>query len=94
MIAGRIICASLTVGDGDTVKWDGQNMRLLGEGVPLSPGIDTAQTYAKWMKERKPALVTNERPEELLAERGLEVMFSGMDPHMQRNERVVSRRLP
>lgn len=67
---------------------------VAGEGVPLSPGIDTAQTYAKWMKERKPALVTNERPEELLAERGLEVMFSGIDPHMQRNERVVSRRRP
>lgn len=33
MIAGLILCASLTVVDGDTVKCDGQNMRPLGEGV-------------------------------------------------------------
>ncbi|WP_246799941.1 hypothetical protein [Rhizobium indicum] len=44
------------------------------------------------MKERKLALVAKERPKELLAERGLKVMFSGMDPRMQRNERVASRR--
>jgi hypothetical protein len=41
MIAGLIICASLTVVYGDTVKSDGQNMRLLGEGVPFVSGIDT-----------------------------------------------------
>nr|WP_260686673.1 hypothetical protein [Rhizobium bangladeshense] len=31
IIAGLIICASLTAVDGDTVKCDGQNMRLLGD---------------------------------------------------------------
>ncbi|ANL58565.1 hypothetical protein AMC85_CH01148 [Rhizobium phaseoli] len=43
MIAGLIFCASLTAVDGDTVKCDGQNMRLLGEGVPFVSGIDTSR---------------------------------------------------
>ncbi|MGO7564210.1 hypothetical protein [Rhizobium leguminosarum] len=46
------------------------------------------------MSGRKLALVADERPNELLAERVLKVMFSGMDPRMQRNERAVSRRRP
>lgn len=37
MIAGLIICASLSVVDGDTVKCDGQNMRLLGEDATKEP---------------------------------------------------------
>ncbi|MGO6782146.1 hypothetical protein ACCS92_05395 [Rhizobium ruizarguesonis] len=53
-------------------------------------GIDTPQTHAKWMKERKLALVAKERLKEPLAERGLKVMFSGIDLRMQRNERAVS----
>ncbi|WP_409566593.1 hypothetical protein [Rhizobium leguminosarum] len=52
MIAGLIICASLTVVDGDTVKCDGQNMR---EGIPFVSGIDTPEigSHAKCIKERK-----------------------------------------
>ncbi|WHO77453.1 thermonuclease family protein [Rhizobium leguminosarum] len=79
MIAGLIICASLTVVDGDTVKCDGQNMRLLGEGVPFVSGIDTPEigSHAKCIKERKLALIAKERLKEFLAERGLKVVFSG-----------------
>ncbi|MBY2996730.1 thermonuclease family protein [Rhizobium leguminosarum] len=79
MIAGLIICASLSVVDGDTVKCDGQNMRLLGEGVPFVSGIDTPEigSHAKCMKERKLALIAKGRLKELLAEKGLRVVFSG-----------------
>jgi len=79
MIAGLIICAALTVVDGDTVKCDGQNMRLLGEGVPFVSGIDTPEigSHAKCSKERKMALIAKGRLNELLAERGLKVVFSG-----------------
>jgi endonuclease YncB( thermonuclease family) len=63
---------------------------VAGGGVPFVSGIDTPQTHAKCMKERKLALVAKERPKELLAARGLKVMFSGMDLRMQRNERAVS----
>ncbi|MBB4255736.1 hypothetical protein FHT69_006627 [Rhizobium sp. BK008] len=37
MIAELIVCATTAI-DGDTVKCDGQNMRLLGEGVPFVSG--------------------------------------------------------
>jgi endonuclease YncB( thermonuclease family) len=79
MIAGLIICASLTVVDGDTVKCDGQNMRLLGEGVPFISGIDTPEigSHAKCIRERKLALIAKRRLKELLAEKGLRVVFSG-----------------
>ncbi|MBY5881754.1 thermonuclease family protein [Rhizobium leguminosarum] len=79
MIAGLIICASLTVVDGDTVKCDGQNMRLLGEGAPFVSGIDTPEVgaHAKCFKEQKLALIAKGRLKELLAEKGLRVVFSG-----------------
>nr|WP_221960717.1 hypothetical protein [Rhizobium laguerreae] len=54
MIAGLIICASLSVVDGDTAKCDGQNMRLLGEGVPFVSGIDTPEIGArKWSPKQR-----------------------------------------
>ncbi|MBX5017521.1 thermonuclease family protein [Rhizobium lentis] len=79
MIAGLILCASLTAVDGDTVKCDGQNMRLLGEGVPFVSGIDTPEigSHAKCIKERKLALIAKVRLKELLAEKGLRVVFIG-----------------
>ncbi|WP_434712836.1 thermonuclease family protein [Rhizobium sp. YTUHZ045] len=79
MMAGLILCASLTAVDGDTVKCDGQNMRLLGEGVSFVSGIDTPEmgSHAKCIKERKLALIAKGRLKELLAEKGLRVMFSG-----------------
>jgi hypothetical protein len=56
-----IICASLSVVDGDTVKCDGQNMLLLGEGVPYVSGIDTPEigSHAKCINERKLALIAD-----------------------------------
>ncbi|WP_432444253.1 hypothetical protein [Rhizobium leguminosarum] len=50
MIAGLIICASLTVVDGDTVKFDGQNMRLLAEKglrVVSSGAIDKTPSHRR-----------------------------------------------
>ncbi|MGO8403977.1 thermonuclease family protein, partial [Rhizobium ruizarguesonis] len=40
MIAAILMCASLTAVDCDTVRCDGQPMRLLGGGVPFVSGID------------------------------------------------------
>jgi len=74
-----LMCASLTAVDGDTVRCDGQLMRLLGGGVPFVSGIDTPEigSHAKCIKERKLALIAKRRLKELLAERGLRVEFSG-----------------
>ncbi|TBA43660.1 thermonuclease family protein [Rhizobium ruizarguesonis] len=79
MIATILMCATLTAVDGDTVRCDGQLMRLLGGGVPFVSGIDTPEigSHAKCLKERKLALIAKGRLKELLAERGLQVAFSG-----------------
>lgn len=55
MISALIVCAALSVVDGDTIKCDGQNMRLLGEGVVNVRGVDTPEVGrgAKCSKERR-----------------------------------------
>jgi len=92
MMAGLIICASLSVVDGDTVKCNGQNMRLLGEGVPFVSGIDTPEigSHARCLKERKLALIAKGRLRELLAEKGLRVMFSGAVDKTQMHRPLVN----
>ncbi|WP_259671198.1 MULTISPECIES: hypothetical protein [unclassified Rhizobium] len=62
---------TLTAVDGDTVKRDGQNMRLLREGVPFVSGIDTPEigSHAKCIKERKLALIAKGRLKELWLKR-------------------------
>ncbi|AHG49107.1 nuclease (plasmid) [Rhizobium leguminosarum bv. trifolii CB782] len=92
MMAGLIICASLSVVDGDTVKCNGQNMRLLGEGVPFVSGIDTPEigSHARCLKERKLALIAKGRLRELLAEKGLRVMFSGAVDKTQTHRPLVN----
>ncbi|NNU39596.1 thermonuclease family protein [Rhizobium sophorae] len=92
MIAGLILCASLTAVDGDTIKCDGQNMLLLGEGVPFASGTDTPEigSHAKCMKERKLALIAKGRLKELLAEKGLRVVFSGSVDRTQSHRHLVN----
>lgn len=43
MLSTIIICASLSVVDGDTIKCEGQNMRLLGEGFVNLRGVDAQE---------------------------------------------------
>lgn len=80
MIATLLVCASLAAVDGDTVKCDGQNLRLLGEGVPFVSGVDTPEigSHAKCDKERKLALLAKARLKEILAEGGLTIEFYGV----------------
>ncbi|PDT14315.1 nuclease [Rhizobium sp. J15] len=81
MIAAVVMCTSLTAVDGDTVRCDGQLMRLLGGGIPYVWGIDTPEigSHAKCLKERKLALIAKGRLRELLAERGLQIEIKGYD---------------
>ncbi|ANL41445.1 thermonuclease family protein [Rhizobium phaseoli] len=92
MITGLILCASLTAVDGDTVKCDGRNMRLLGEGVPFVSGIDTPEigSHAKCMKERKLALIAKGRLKELLAEKGLRIEWSGAVDKTQSHRPLIN----
>lgn len=63
-----VACASLVVIDGDTIKCDGQNMRLLGGGVPFKSGVDAPEmgSRAKCEFERDLALKAKARLKELL----------------------------
>lgn len=68
MPAAFILCASLLAVDGDTVRCDGQNMRLLGGGIVNQYGIDAPEigSHARCAKERKLALLAKRRLQELL----------------------------
>jgi hypothetical protein len=52
---------------------------VAGDGVPFVSGIDTPEigSHARCIKERKLALIPKERLNELLAEKGLRVEWSG-----------------
>ncbi|TCM62365.1 thermonuclease family protein [Rhizobium sp. BK068] len=80
MITTLLLCAPLTAVDGDTAKCDGQNLRLLGEGVPFVSGIDTPEigSHAKCIEERKLALLAKGKLEDILAEGGLTIEFYGV----------------
>jgi endonuclease YncB( thermonuclease family) len=79
--AAMLMCSSLFAVDGDTVRCDGQLMRLLGGGIPFVSGIDTPEigSHAKCLKERKLALIAKGRLRELLEGRGLRIEIKGYD---------------
>ena len=80
MIASLIICAHLAVVDGDTLKCDGQLLRLLGEGTPFVSGIDTAELRTwRCQKERKLAHLARMRLKELVTGRTLKIVAKGRD---------------
>ncbi|MCB5201662.1 thermonuclease family protein [Neorhizobium sp. T786] len=67
MISALILCATLSVSDGDTLKCDGQLLRLLGSGVVNEVGIDTPELRTwKCQKERRLAKLAKNRLRELL----------------------------
>lgn len=75
-----IVCASLSVVDGDTIKCDGQNMRLLGGGIVDVRGIDTPELRTwKCEKERKLAKLARNRLKELLAGKKPRIIAEGED---------------
>jgi len=63
-----ISCASLIVIDGDTIKCEGQNMRLLGGGVPFKSEVDAPEmgSRSKCEYERNLAQQAKARLKELL----------------------------
>ena len=53
LAASVVSCLSLSAVDGDTIKCNGQNMRLLGNGEPFKSGVDTPEIRnAKCSQER------------------------------------------
>jgi endonuclease YncB( thermonuclease family) len=91
MIETILICVSLIAVDGDTVKCDGENMRLLGQGVPFVSGIDTPEmgSRAKCEKERKLALLAKYRLKDLLKGGELVVVYSGVRDKTQTRRKLI-----
>lgn len=80
MLGTLIICAHLAVVDGDTIKCDGQLMRLLGEGIPFVSGIDTPELKTwKCQKERRLARLAKARLKTLVDGRKLKIVAFGRD---------------
>lgn len=81
MLGTLIVCASIYVWDGDTIRCDGQNMRLLGGGIVNKVGIDTPEigSRAKCEKERRLALIAKGRLRELLKGERVRIEVLGAD---------------
>lgn len=91
-----IVCASLIVIDGDTIKCDGQNMRLLGGGVPFKSGVDAPEmgSRAKCEFERDLALRAKARLKELLLNGVPRIEDSGARDRTQSRRPLVDIYLP
>lgn len=79
MAVGAIIfCMALSVYDGDTVRCDGQRLRLLGEGVVDVRGIDTPE-LSKWKceKERRLAKIAKARLKQLIDGKRVKIVSFG-----------------
>ncbi|WP_309589084.1 thermonuclease family protein [Rhizobium rhizogenes] len=91
-----VACASLVVIDGDTIKCDGQNMRLLGGGVPFKSGVDAPEmgSRAKCEYERDLALKAKARLKELLLDGVPRIEDSGARDRTQSRRPLVNIYLP
>ncbi|MNL20933.1 hypothetical protein D3C87_1422050 [compost metagenome] len=97
VVAGKgVSCASLIVIDGDTIKCDGQNMRLLGGGVPFKSGVDAPEmgSRAKCDYERDLALKAKARLKELLLDGVPRIEDSGARDRTQSRRPLVNIYLP
>jgi endonuclease YncB( thermonuclease family) len=83
MLGTLIVCASLAIVDGDTVKCmpSGQNLRLLGGGIVNELGIDTPEigSHAKCTKERKLALLAKARLKSIIEGKKIRIEAMGVD---------------
>jgi endonuclease YncB( thermonuclease family) len=87
MAASVISCLHLSAVDGDTIKCNGQNMRLIGDGVPFKTGIDTPETggRAKCDRERMLGREPKKRLVELLRRPNLQIEDTGQGRHNGRS---------
>ena len=87
-------CAVLLVVDGDTVKCDGQNLRMMGDGAPYVSGFDTPELgwRADCRVENRLGIMAAARTSEMIDIEGLQIEDSG---RLDRDDRpLVKIRLP
>ncbi|WP_018428195.1 hypothetical protein [Hoeflea sp. 108] len=96
LLAATILsCSTLTAVDGDTIRCNGQNMRLIGDAVPFKTGIDTPETggRAKCERERILAKAAKKRLAELLEDPGLRIEDTGYRDKTSQRRPLVRIRL-
>jgi endonuclease YncB( thermonuclease family) len=75
-----IICASLVAVDGDTLRCDGQLLRLLGSGKPNVVGIDTPELRSyKCPAEKIAAQKAHRRLSALIKGQRVTIIAHGID---------------
>ncbi len=88
-----LTCLSLAVIDGDTLKCDGERLRLLGDGAPNVAGFDTPETYRpKCQAELELGRAATSRMKELVQTPGFRIEDSGVRDKFGR--KLVAVRLP
>ncbi|MFN3169313.1 MAG: thermonuclease family protein [Hyphomicrobiales bacterium] len=89
-----ILCASLMVIDGDNVRCDGVNLRILGDGAPDIVGVDAPEIdwRADCDYEIQLGQQATERLAQLIQTPGLVIEDSGEIDHFERP--LVTLRLP
>lgn len=77
-----IICSMLTVVDGDTVRCDGELLRILGDGEPYVNGVDAPETRGNGcVAEAMLGQLAKGRLQELIESLGMQIEDSGqIDP--------------
>lgn len=74
-----LVCATLSVVDGDTVKCDGINLRPMGDGAPYVSGFDTPEInqHADCPEEHQLGMQASRKMGEYLISPGLVIEDSG-----------------
>ncbi|CAN7722722.1 thermonuclease family protein [Aminobacter sp. LjRoot7] len=95
LAATAISCLQRSAVDGDTIRCNGQNMRLIGDGVPFRSGIDTPETgsRAKCERERLLGKEAKKRLTELLRDPGLRIEDTGQVDDTDQRRPLVRVRL-
>jgi len=96
LLAATILsCSTLSAVDGDTIRCNGQNMRLIGDGVPFKTGIDTPEMggRAKCERERMLAKAAKQRLAELIQDPDLRVEDTGFRDKTSQRRPLVRIRL-
>lgn len=88
-----LACTMLVAVDGDTVRCDGELLRILGDGAPYVSGVDAPETRGSDCRaEAMLGQLAKNRLQELIETPGLEVQDSGeRDPF---DRPLVTLRLP
>lgn len=73
-----VVCLSLIVIDGDTVKCDGINYRLIGDGVPGRNGFDAPEIHRPQCRaERNMGMKAKARLRQIANQKGIMIKDTG-----------------